>query len=468
MKKHFMIYTYTALLLSLVSVVNIKASVILPPVFADHMVLQQKSNVSLWGEADNKTTVIVNTSWNNEEYTTKSDAEGKWRIKVKTPEAGDPYSISISDGETITINDILIGEVWFCSGQSNMEETMKGYYNQYIKGGNDAIAESRNSNIRLFTIERNRQLKPQHSFKGQWKECNPENVGDFSAVAYFFGRRLQKLLGVPIGLISSSWGGQWMSKESLSKFNWADIPDGNDGKKHSFNTFLYNGMINPLLGYNIKGVIWYQGEANAKHPKEYEQLLSEMISSWREAWGIGDFPFYLFQIAPYDYKKINSAWLRDAQRKVALKTKNTGMVSLMDIGEEHNIHPVKKRVVGERMALMAMVKSYGLKGVECSGPVLKDMTVEGDVVKLTFDHAEHGFTTYGKELVHFTIAGENKHFYPAKAQRTRGNIMLWSPFVKKPVAVRYAFDDFVVGELFNTEGLPASSFRTDDWEIEEY
>ncbi len=449
-----------------------EAIIKLPAIFCDNMVLQQKSEVSIWGKAGERKSVNISTTWSQKEYTTKANSDGFWNLKIQTPEAGGPYSIIISDGETLTISGVLIGEVWLCSGQSNIAMTMKGYYNQPVDGGNYAIANSKNANIRLFTISQNRKTSPQYSFEGSWKECNPENIAKFSAVAYYFGRKLQSLLGVPVGLISASWRGsaieQWIREESLMQFDWVMMSQDDVSSRNLYNT-LYNGMIHPITGYKIKGVIWYQGEANRKHPLKYEKLLQELIYSWRSEWNIGEFPFYLFQIAPYDSgDSNNSAFLRDAQRKVALKMQNVEMVSLIDIGEEHIIHPSKKELAGDRMALLAMVKTYGMKGVEYSGPVLKEMSVEGNVVKLTFNHAENGFTTYGKELENFRIAGENKHFYVANAVITWEDfsISLWSPFVDKPVAVRYAFDDFVVGELYNTEGLPASSFRTDNWKIE--
>ncbi len=447
------------------------ATIKLPPIFCDNMVLQQKSEASIWGKAGERKIVSIRTSWNQKSYTTKAGSDGFWKLKVHTPEAGGPYSIIISDGKILTLSGVLIGEVWLCSGQSNMAMTLKGYYNQPIEGGNDAIANSKNENIRLFTVQHNRKSLPQYSFEGSWEECNPGNVANFSAVAYYFGRKLQNLLGVPVGLISSSRGGtaieQWIREESLMKFDRVKMLQ-DDVSSRDYST-LFNGMIYPIAGYNIRGVIWYQGEANRKHPLKYEKLLQKLIYSWRAEWNIGEFPFYLFQIAPYDYgdPSINSAFLRDAQRKVAQKMQNVEMVSLIDIGEEHIIHPSKKELAGDRMALLAMVKTYGMKGVEYSGPVLKEMTVKGNVVKLTFTHAENGFTTYGKELVSFKIAGEDKYFHPANAEITwmDHSISLWCPFVEKPVAVRYAFDDFVVGELYNTEGLPASSFRTDDWEL---
>jgi len=233
-------------------------------------------------------------------------------------------------------------------------------------------------------------------------------------------------------------------------------------------TVLFNAMIAPMVGYAIKGGLWYQGESNRNEPKEYGQLMPGLIENWRSEWGIGDFSFYYCQIAPFDYgiNGLNSAFLREAQLNASTSIPNIGMACLMDVGEKHNIHPADKKSAGERLAFLALAKTYQMGGFEFSGPTLKEMAVEGSVVKLTFDHAEHGLTTFGKELVNFKVAGENKHFYPAKAFITRDGITLFSPSVENPAAVRYAFEDFVIGELYNTEGLPASSFRTDEWEME--
>ena len=284
---------------------------------------------------------------------------------------------------------------------------------------------------------------------------------------------LQKSLGVPVGLINSSWGGTrvepWISENGIKNFDWANLPDKEQNGEFSPQTptVLYNAMIKPMVGYAIRGVLWYQGESNRNEPVQYEKLMSGLIENWRSEWGAGDFSFYYCQIAPFDYgtRGLNSAFLREAQLKASTSTPNTGMVSLMDIGEKTCIHPADKKTTGERLAYLALAKTYGKKGFEYSGPVLKEMTVAGNVVKLTFDHAKNGLTTFGKELANFKIAGENKRFYPATAIITRDGITLSSLHVEMPIAVRYAFDDFVVGELFNTEGFPASSFRTDNLEM---
>jgi sialate O-acetylesterase len=307
---------------------------------------------------------------------------------------------------------------------------------------------------------------------GEWKECIPANVVSFSATAYFFGRLINEALDVPVGLICSSWGGTrieaWMSEAGFREFNWVKLPAKDlDDPNQNVPTVLFNGMINPMAGFAMRGAIWYQGEANRNQPAEYEKLMQGLIENWRAEWKIGEFPFYFCQIAPYDYGlgSLNSAFVRDAQRKAALNTPNAGMACLMDVGEADNIHPGNKRAAGERLAYWALAKTYNQEGIEYSGPELKEMNVEGQMVHLIFDHAKNGLTTFGNPLESFLVAGENKQFRKAKAWITNQGITLFNERVTNPVAVRYAWEDFIVGELFNTEGLPASSFRTDDWDI---
>lgn len=469
MQRNFSILTVLFLFLLTTS---LKAVVKLPVIFGDNMVLQQKTDAAIWGTATANKTVKITTSWNKKSYSAKADSEGKWKVKVQTPSAGGPFSIAISDGKSMTLNNVLIGEVWVCSGQSNMQMTMSGYRNQPVLGANEAIATSRNENIRLFTVERNKSLETLEDFSGDWLECEPGNVADFSATAYFFGKMVQQALGVPVGLICSSWGGTriepWMSESGIKNFDWVKMPDKN--MTGEFNqqtpTVLYNAMISPMAGFAIKGALWYQGEANRNEPAEYEKLLPGLSENWINEWGIGDFPLFYVQIAPYNYgaNGLNSAFIREAMLKVSTKP-NLGMACVMDAGEETCIHPANKKVAGERLAYLALTKTYGQTGIEYSGPVLKEMKIEGSIVKLTFDHAANGLTTFGKELKNFKVAGENKNFVQAQAFITNQGISVYAPQIEKPVAVRYAFDDFTIGELFNTEGLPASSFRTDDWEM---
>ncbi len=446
----------------------LRAEVKLPAIFGNHMVLQQQTDAAIWGTATPGKTVKVTTSWDRKSYNSRAGADGNWKVKVKTPVAGGPYAITISDGKVLKLENVLIGEVWICSGQSNMAMTMSGYANQPILNGNEDIATSENPSMRLFRVAQKLSGEPLSDFTGEWKECTPENVANFSATAWYFGRMVQKVTGVPVGLICSSWGGTriepWMSAQGVRKFDFLTLPDVKTTSNQA-PTVLFNAMINPMVGYAIRGGIWYQGEANRNEPEKYEKLLPGLVENWRAEWGIGDFPFYYVQIAPYDYgtSGLSSAYLREAQLKASTAIPHIGMASVMDAGEKDCIHPANKKVAGERLAYQALANTYGKKGIAFSGPVLKEMTVEGNMVKLTFDHTGNGLTTFGKELVNFKVAGENKRFYPAFAAITSTGITLFSPSVAKPVAVRYAFDDFVVGELFNNGGLPASSFRTDNW-----
>ena len=451
------------------------AEVKLPSIFGSNMVLQQQTDVAFWGKAAAGSNVSVKTSWNGKSYSTRADKDGNWKLKVTTPAAGGPYTVTVSDGKAITLKNVMIGEVWVCSGQSNMEMQMKGYLNQPITGSNEFIATSSNEQIRLISVPRLTSLIPLDDFTGEWKLCEPENVVDFSATAYFFGLMLNRALKVPVGLICTAWGGTriepWISEAGIKNFDWVKLPDQSQDPK-AYNqqtpTLLFNAMINPIVGYGIKGAIWYQGESNRLEPAQYQKLLPGLADNWRSVWNIGEFPFYFVQIAPFDYGPagINSAFLREAQLKASAEGKNMGMACIMETGEKDNIHPANKKAAGDRLAYQALVKTYGKKGIACDGPVLKEMKIEGNEVKLIFDNAGNGIMSLGKELYCFEVAGANKRFYPAKAFVTNAGITLVSPSVAEPVAVRYAFKDFIVGDLFNIEGIPASSFRTDDWDIQ--
>jgi sialate O-acetylesterase len=462
----------TFLIVFVISSQTLNGEVKLPAIFGDNMVLQQKTEAAIWGTAAKNTTVKVTTSWNNKSYSARSTSDGKWKLKVATPSAGGPYEVSVSDGATLRLKNVMIGEVWVCSGQSNMEMPMKGYMNQPIKGSNEAIATSSNPAIRLFTVKKATSLQTLDDFTGSWKNCEPENVSEFSATAYYFGLMLNRVLKVPIGLINSSWGGTriepWISEAGFKKFDFITLPDKNQQGTLSPQTptVLFNAMINPMVGYGIRGAIWYQGESNRNEADKYVQLLPGLVENWRSVWGVGEFPFYYVQIAPFDYGTagISSAYLREAQLKASSAIPNIGMASIMDIGEKDCIHPADKAAGSNRMAFLALANTYGISGFACSGPVLKEMTVAGPVVNLTFNNAINGLTSYGKELSCFEVAGANKRFFPAKAFITGSGITLFSPNVAEPVAARYAFRDFITGDLFNTEGLPASSFRTDSWE----
>ncbi len=476
-KKSFLNFAFFVVFLFSRSV--LRAEVKLGSLFTDNMVLQQKADVPLWGWSDAGKNIKVKTSWNSKSYSAKADASGKWLVKVATPTAGGPYEITISDGKAIKLKNVLIGEVWICGGQSNMEMPMKGFKGQPILGSNDAILKSKNSKIRVYTVPRSSITELQQNSKpSAWKEANPESISNFSATGYYFGRLLNEMLDIPVGLINVSFSGSfveaWMSPENLRQFPEVKIPAKGDTIKAVSRTptTLFNGMLYPITGYRIKGAIFYQGESNYERPDRYEEMFPAMVKEWRSLWKQGDFPFYYVQIAPYNYAqlppynkggKFNSAYLRDAQRKSQTKISNSAMAVVLDIGEENMIHPANKEAGGKRLALLALANTYGLKGFGFASPMYKSMSVKGNVAIVSFDNASNGLTTFSKELQNFEIAGADKIFHPAKASLNGSSVSVSSSLVKEPVAVRYAFKDFVVADLFSTEGLPASSFRTDDW-----
>ena len=448
-------------------------------VFTDNMVLQQKGKVPLWGWAFPGKTISVVPSWSKKTVSVKTGTDGRWKLFLETPAAGGPYEISISGDGTLKLNNILVGEVWLCSGQSNMEMPMKGFKGQPISGSNSAILKSTNRNIRVYTVPRGASATPLDNSKpAVWKEAGPEAVSNFSATAYYFGKSLEELLNVPIGLINVSYGGSpvesWMDATTLEAFPEIKVPGPNDSfqSPNRTPTTLYNGMLHPVIGYGIRGMIWYQGESNYDRPDLYEKLFPAAVQLWRKKWQAGEFPFYFAQIAPYNYAqlppyhvggKYNSAFLRDAQRKSVQQIPNSAMAVLLDKGEEANIHPAHKQEAGERLALLALAKTYGLKGFGAESPAYDTLVVASGTAEVKFRNASNWLTSYGKELGMFEVAGKDKQFYPAKAVINRSSVLVSSPMVKEPVAVRYAFRDFTTAELFSTEGLPVSSFRTDNW-----
>ena len=426
MKRLYSIYSII-LITFFCSSLSLYGEVRLPSIFGDNMVLQQNTDVSIWGYAANNSNVKVTTGWNKKSYSTRSGNDGKWQLKISTPLAGGPYDLTISDGKALTLRNVLIGEVWICSGQSNMEMPVKGYMSQPVIGSNEAIATSSNPAIRIFTVKKESNLRPLENFTGSWLACEPENVSNFSATAYFFGLMLNKALKVPVGLINTSWGGTriepWMSEDGLKKFDFVKLPDKSQQGTLSVQTptVLFNAMINPMVGYGIRGAIWYQGESNRNEPGQYLQLLPGMIQNWRNVWGIGDFPFYYVQIAPFDYgtSGLSSAYLREAQLKASELLPNSGMASIMDLGEKDCIHPANKKAGSDRLAFLALTKTYGKSGFAGSGPVFREMTITGQVVKLSFNNAGNGLTSFGKELSCFEVSGSNKRFFPATASITR-------------------------------------------------
>ncbi len=668
MRKHFTLFSAVVFMLS----ANAQSQLELPSIFGDNMVLQQNSNSPLWGKANPGAKITISTNW-NESVSTNVNDDSTWQVNLPTPKAGGPYRIKIESGDNIIyFKNVLIGEVWLCSGQSNMEMPMLGWPPQDpILNSEKEIENATHPEIRLFTVTRNVSFTPVNNVEGEWKECRPSTAADFSATAYFFGKKLHQELKVPIGLIHSSWGGTpaeaWTNKKHLSeldaykdivnkiensapqinKFNeWLDslpkinmqnksgediwkkldfkdsncsntnfddsdwktfllplkweqsdvghfdgvvwfrknisIPESWTGKSlqlelgpiddfdatfvngkriggieeyghwqtdriyeipadittgqellisvrvidtggggglwgdkekmklinkesgksislagnwkflpvaeyrgNSFYIFgekgnkyydrpqmavdltantataLYNAMIAPLIPFQIRGAIWYQGESNAGRSIEYETLFPTMIRNWRNDWGY-DFPFYFTQIAPYNYGHgTESQYLRDAQRKT-LSLKNTGMAVTLDIGNNENIHPANKKDVGERLALWALANDYD-KNIVFSGPLYKAMKITGSKIKLDFDFVGDGLLLTDKSETGFLIAGKNKKFTPAKVKLDGNSILVWSEKTEEPLAVRYAWSDTASATLFNKNSLPASSFRTDDW-----
>jgi sialate O-acetylesterase len=638
-------------------IVNITcAQVVLPACFTDNMVLQQQTKVNLWGTETPGINFTIITSWNNKIYKVKTDAQGNWKIKVSTPIYGGPYTITFNDGKITTLKNILIGEVWVCSGQSNMEMQLTGFYGDVLNL-NDELADAANyPDIRMLKIDNKTSFTPISNMqtKGGWAICNPKTVRDFSAVAYFFAKNLSAGKHIPVGIINSTWGGTvaeaWTSGGALKTMpaftpfinvaeggltqqklderyqtevrGWIDtinakdpgflqgkplwagpdfdgsawqkmtlpvyweqagVPDydgtmwfrkkvlipaawaGRDLKlnmggiddydvsyfngaeightesffyKRSYTipgslvktgentmairvfdngglgginkgplqlslatdttgqidlagnwvyhkanvltllpqppslsnspnrpTLIYNAMINPILPYTIKGVIWYQGESNADRATQYRQLFPLLINDWRQKWGEGNFPFYFVQIANYSATGQPPAadWpaLRDAQLST-LSLPNTGMAVTIDIGDANRIHPQNKQEVGRRLALIACAKTYG-ENIPYSGPIYKSQVIKGNRIELEFTHADHGLLAKGDTLKGFTISGADKKFYPANAVIAGDEVIVSSGAVANPVAVRYAWANNPLCNLYNGANLPASPFRTDDW-----
>jgi sialate O-acetylesterase len=464
-----------ALLLAVVS--GLHAEVKLPAFFSDGMVMQQKTNANLWGTATPLSKVKINVSWNKKNYVVNADNQGNWHISIITPIAGGPYILTFNDGEITRLSNVMMGELWICSGQSNMEMPMKGFKNQPVDNATMDILHGADNDFRLFTVKRNSSLAPLFDVTGCWSEATPASVREFSATAYYFGRELRQILHVPVGLIVVAWGGSaceaWMQPDWLRAFPDAKIPQKEEDikSKNRTPTVLYNGMLHPLIGMAMRGVIWYQGEDNYNRWQTYADMFTALINGWRNEWNQGDFPFYYCQIAPYDYglitapgeSVINSAYLREAQSKVELHVKNSGMAVLLDAGLEAGIHPRKKQMAGERLALLALTKTYGITGVTSESPYFKNAEFDNDTVIVGFERADmwiSGKNDFTSKL--FEVAGSDKVFHPAKAWIVRSKVYVKSYEVVHPVAVRYAFHNYVDGDLF-CDGLPVSSFRSDNW-----
>ena len=462
-----------AFLLSLCTLM-VRAEVKLPHFFADNMVLQQQTTCRLWGTAAKNRAVKVTTSWNARTYTAKAGADGAFQVEIETPAAGGPYNVTLSDGQELTLANILIGEVWICSGQSNMEMLMKGYKGQPVEGATEDLLQCADDGLRLFTVKRHAALQPAADVDGQWLPAATPSVRNFSATAYYFGRALRRQLGVPVGLIVTAWGGSaceaWMKGEWLKAFPQVELPkdaDDVDKRQQRCPTALWNGQLSPLVGMAMRGVIWYQGEDNVPRQAFYAPLMKTMVEGWRSEWKRGNFPFYYCQIAPFPYDETdwaiyNSALLREQQARVETLVDNCRMAVLLDCGLNFCIHPRKKRLAGERLALLALAGTYGVEGLP-DFAAYESVKFQGDTAVVAFSRSrEWVYFENGPHSSNFEVAGPDRVFHHADAWVDRNRVYVVSPEVKEPVAVRYAFHDWVVGDLMH-DGLPVSSFRTDDW-----
>ena len=449
------------------------AQIHLPSFISDNMVLQQKFEAPIWGWANPGTHISITPSWDNTNYQTSADYSGNWIIKVATPSAGGPYSIIINKD---TLINVMIGEVWVCSGQSNMQRAM-----YKTENAEEEIQNANYPDIRLFYAARDNARSPNKDVYGQWDECTPKVDSTFSAVAYYFGRELYKELQVPIGLLHFSWGGStvqaWTNPEVLKttpegrfylerfKEKIKNTPPGEIPRNYRDPGANFYGLISPLIPYGIRGVIWYQGENNVFEHQLYRNSFETMIKDWRDEWGEGRFSILFCTACSIQlFTKIVGAALRDAQRR-SLDIPNTGMVVTLDIGNPADIHPKDKLDVGKRLSLWALAKTYGKENIVYSGPIYKSMKIEGNKIRISFDYVGSGLYCKGDTLTYFTIAGNDKVFHPANAIIDKNTILVSSDEVKNPVAVRFAFENTDEPNLFNKEGLPASTFRTDKWDI---
>ncbi len=450
---------------------DVNAEVKLPAIFADGMVMQRESDCNLWGTAEAGKSVTIKPSWTRQTYKVTAAADGKWSAKVTTPQAGGPYSMTLSDGKETRISDILMGDVWLCSGQSNMEMTMKGYKGQPVEGADEALLSCNDSLMRLFTVVRKPSLTPLTDVKGQWSSATAATVRNFSATAYYFGRALRRSTGVPIGLVVTSYGGSsieaWMAKEWLKAFPSVEQNVTEEMVKKEQQrcpTALFNGQLMPLVGMTMKGVIWYQGETNIPRASCYAQMMKTMVNGWRTLWGQGAFPFYYCQIAPYDYSLIewnyNSAELREQQAMAETMIDNCRMAVLLDAGLEYGIHPRKKRQAGERLAMLALQETYGM------GKALPDyarygsVEFQGDTAVISFENSrEWVYFENGKSSDLFEICAADSVYHTATVWTSRNHVYVTSPEVHNPVSVRYAWRNYCQGDLMH-DGLPVSSFRT--------
>ncbi|HMG90473.1 MAG TPA: sialate O-acetylesterase, partial [Chryseolinea sp.] len=447
----------------------VRAQLRMPAIYGDHMVIQKSATVPIWGWATASQQVTIKVSWDTTTIRTKAENTTFWKAALQSPPAGGPHTITIKAGEeTKVIADVLSGEVWLCSGQSNMEWSMAA-----TGDGKEIMGNVNDATIRLFDIPNSSSDQLQTRGEGSWKVCNAENVKGFSAVGYFFGKKINQDLNVPVGLINASWGGTpaevWLPREKVE----ADASLKAAAEKQTDDRpwcpskpgVVFNSMLNPIIPFRLAGALWYQGESNTGAPFTYKKLMETLILDWREKF-LSDLPFYYVQIAPYTYGSVEIGTLVREQEVKMLEIPKTGMVVISDqVDNVKDIHPQFKKPVGERLANIALVETYGKTGIVYKNPLYQSMKVEKNKIRIQFQNVPSGLVTPGGELTEFQIAGEDHKFYPATAKIDGGTVVVSAKDVKAPVAVRFGWKNESIPNLFSKEGLPVSSFRTDDWPI---
>ena len=459
---------------------GMQAKVRLPHIIGDNMILQQDSKARLWGWDTPGKAVKVNVSWSKESYSAKTDSKGKWIVGVKTPKASyTPLSITFNDGDKTTINNVLSGEVWVCAGQSNMEMPVKGFGNCPVEGYNKAVMNANEyKGIHYVKIPSVMSTQPLDDAQCEWKVIGPQTVGDASATGYFFAQAINKTLNIPVGLVMANKGGtrveSWLDRDYLEKNTTESLDSMAMVKKFPYDylrPLLWgNGTFSPILKYTVKGIIFYQGCSNVGDPaRQYTKRLNDLVSQWRRDFKLGDIPFYFVQIAPYFNSDVNGDWgprLREQQFNASKIIPNSGIVCTDDLVypyESQQIHPSQKQQVGERLALQALNNTYGMKDIWCESAEFKDMRISNDTCYINLKNDYNGISRY-EDIHGFEVAGADKVFHKANASYywTKG-LIVTSPEVKTPVAVRYAFRNWGYGNVKNAALLPLFPFRTDNW-----
>ncbi len=482
MKKNIFVISLLAMM-----VLSVQAKVRLPHLIGDNMVIQQNTEARLWGWAKPGKNVNVSVSWSDKTYSTKTSAEGRWKVKVATPAASyAPLSITFDDGEPITIHNVLAGEVWVCAGQSNMEMPVKGFGNCPVDGYVDEVLNAKQyKGIHYVKVPSVMSMTPLEDANCQWVEIGPQTVSDASATGYFFAQVINKTLDIPVGLVIANKGGtrveSWLTRENLQKYTNEPLDTMGIVNGHSWDYHRQlvwgNGTFNPILNYTVKGIIYYQGCSNVGDPgDQYSQRMKLLVDQWRSQFALGEIPFYFVEIAPYHYDNImgeDGARLREQQYKASTIIPNSGLVCTNDLAypyETTQIHPAQKKPVGQRLACLALNQTYGMDYLWCKSPSFKDMKIVGDTIHIHLSD-DYGSISRFDDIQGFEVAGADKVFHPAKAEHFwqpgggywDETIRITCPEVKNPVALRYCFRNFQLGNLKNGAGLPLFPFRTDNW-----